>query len=50
MAYHYFVGLPYAEIAVLLGGTADAARKAASDGIATLRTHYPDALPKGAHR
>lgn len=50
VAYHYFVGLPYAEIAALLGGTADAARKAASDGIAALRTHYPDALPKGAHR
>lgn len=50
VAYHYFVGLPYAEIAALLGGSADAARKAASDGIATLRTRYPDALPKGAHR
>ncbi|AKS33564.1 RNA polymerase sigma factor [Mycolicibacterium goodii] len=50
VAYHYFVGLPYAEIAALLGGSADAARKAASDGIATLRTLYPDALPKGAHR
>lgn len=50
VAYHYFVGLPYAEIAALLGGSADAARKAASDGIATLRNRYPDALPKGAHR
>jgi RNA polymerase sigma factor (sigma-70 family) len=50
VAYHYFVGLPYAEIAALLGSSTDAARKAASDGIATLRTHYPDALPKGAHR
>jgi DNA-directed RNA polymerase specialized sigma24 family protein len=35
-------GLPYAEIAEVLGGTAEAARKAASDGIATLRKTYPN--------
>lgn len=37
VAYHYLGGLPYAEIASLLGGTAEAARRAAADGIATLR-------------
>jgi RNA polymerase sigma factor (sigma-70 family) len=37
VAYHYLGGLPYAEIASVLGGTADAARRAAADGIATLR-------------
>ncbi|HEV7654096.1 MAG TPA: RNA polymerase sigma factor [Mycobacteriales bacterium] len=37
VAYHYLTGLPYAEIARLLGGTADAARRAAADGIRTLR-------------
>ena len=37
VAYHYLAGLPYAEVASLLGGTADAARRAAADGIATLR-------------
>ena len=38
VAYRYLVGLPYSEIAALLGGTPEAARRAASDGIATLRT------------
>lgn len=37
VAYHYLAGLSYAEVASLLGGTADAARRAAADGIATLR-------------
>ncbi|MHC9297173.1 RNA polymerase sigma factor [Mycobacterium sp. LTG2003] len=49
VAYHYLVGLPYAEIAEILGGSTAAARKAASDGIATLRTKYPDALTEGEH-
>jgi RNA polymerase sigma factor (sigma-70 family) len=37
VAYHYLTGLPYAEIAALLGGTTAAARRAAADGIAALR-------------
>lgn len=37
VAYHYLGGLKYAEIAELLGGTTEAARKAASDGIRSLR-------------
>jgi RNA polymerase sigma factor (sigma-70 family) len=37
VAYHYLAGLPYTEVAVILGGSADAARRAAADGIATLR-------------
>ena len=37
MAYHYLAGLPYAEVAAILGGTAEAARRAAADGIAALR-------------
>jgi RNA polymerase sigma factor (sigma-70 family) len=41
IAYHYVAGLPYAEIADLLGGTVAAARRAASDGIAALRQSYP---------
>ncbi|MET8824388.1 RNA polymerase sigma factor [Streptomyces sp. NPDC004610] len=41
VAYHYVAGLPYAEIAQILGGTADAARRAAADGIRNLRKHYP---------
>lgn len=37
VAYHYLGGLPYAEIAPLLDSSAAAARRAAADGIATLR-------------
>lgn len=40
VAYHYLAGLPYAEIAQILGGTAEAARRAAADGIAALRRTY----------
>jgi DNA-directed RNA polymerase specialized sigma24 family protein len=37
VAYHYLGGLPYAEIASIVGGTAEAARRAAADGVAALR-------------
>jgi RNA polymerase sigma factor (sigma-70 family) len=37
VAYHYLAGLPYAEIAGIIGGTAEAARRAAADGIKALR-------------
>jgi RNA polymerase sigma factor (sigma-70 family) len=40
VAYHYLAGLPYSEIAVILDSTVDAARRAAADGIATLRHTY----------
>ncbi len=40
IAYHYLAGLPYTEVAAILGGTTDAARRAAADGIATLRRTY----------
>jgi RNA polymerase sigma factor (sigma-70 family) len=40
VAYHYLVGLPYAEVAAILGGTPDAARRAAADGMANLRRTY----------
>lgn len=41
VAYHHVAGLPHAEVAALLGSTPTAVRKAASDGIARLRTAYP---------
>ncbi|GAA4203786.1 sigma-70 family RNA polymerase sigma factor [Streptosporangium oxazolinicum] len=41
VAYHYLAGLPYREIAALHGGSTDAARRAAADGVKTLRTTYP---------
>jgi RNA polymerase sigma factor (sigma-70 family) len=40
VAYHHLAGLPYAEIAALVGGTPEAARRAAADGIAALRRTY----------
>ena len=41
VAYHHLAGLPYAEVAAILGGSTDAARRAAADGIAALRRTYP---------
>jgi RNA polymerase sigma factor (sigma-70 family) len=46
VAYHYLAGLPYAEIAAIVGGSADAARRAAADGIATLRKTYMEGNSK----
>ncbi len=37
VAYRYLGGLPYRQIAELLGGTPEAARRAAADGLSTLR-------------
>ncbi|MGH3277935.1 MAG: RNA polymerase sigma factor [Trebonia sp.] len=48
VAYHYVAGLAYAEVAAILGGTADAARRAASDGVKNLRENYPGGATKGA--
>ncbi|MGH8995210.1 MAG: RNA polymerase sigma factor [Acidimicrobiales bacterium] len=41
VAYHYVAGLPYSDVAAIIGGSADAARRAAADGIAALRRTYP---------
>jgi RNA polymerase sigma factor (sigma-70 family) len=43
VVYHYLAGLPYVDVAAILGGSTDAARRAAADGIATLRRTYPGA-------
>ena len=40
VTYHHLAGLPHAEVAALLGGSAAAARRASADGIATLRMLY----------
>jgi RNA polymerase sigma factor (sigma-70 family) len=51
VVYHYLAGLPYQEIAAVIGGSADAARRSAADGIANLRKHYPStAAQKGTTR
>lgn len=41
VAYHHLAGLPYQEVAAITGGSTDAARRAAADGIKRLRTTYP---------
>ncbi|HEY8294009.1 MAG TPA: RNA polymerase sigma factor [Micrococcaceae bacterium] len=45
VSYHHLAGLPYAEVARLLGNSEAAARRAAADGIKTLRSTYPGATP-----
>jgi RNA polymerase sigma factor (sigma-70 family) len=40
VAYHYLAGLTYQQIAEIVGGTPEAARRAAADGIAALRKVY----------
>ena len=47
VAFHHLAGRPYAEVAELIGGTPDAARRAASDGIASLRKHLVRNQRKG---
>ena len=40
VAYHYLAGMPYQAVAAVIGGSTDAARRSAADGIATLRKTY----------
>ncbi len=49
IAYHYLGGLPHTVTAELIGGTPDAVRRAAADGLRTLRRTY-GALPAAAER
>jgi len=50
VAYHYLAGLPYADVAAILGGSTEAARRAAADGIARLRRSYPGAVGRAPRR
>lgn len=50
VAYHYLGGLPYLDVALIIGGTADAARRAAADGIRNLRTTFKDEQVNGGSR
>lgn len=49
LAYHYLAGLPFRDIAAILGGSTDAARRAAADGMKTLRRQLlpTEAAPRG---
>lgn len=46
VAYHFLGGLPYADVAAIVGGSTDAARRAAADGIASLRRVYRTSSPE----
>lgn len=46
IAYHHLGGLPYAEVGELLGNSADAARRAACDGLAALRLRLHHRSPR----
>ncbi|HZX01455.1 sigma-70 family RNA polymerase sigma factor [Kribbella sp.] len=49
ITFRYLAGMPYAEIAAILGGTVDAARRASADGLVNLRKNCPTAAnTKGA--
>jgi RNA polymerase sigma factor (sigma-70 family) len=47
--YHYLIGLPYRDVAAVIGGTGDAARRAAADGIAKLRRTHPSHTARKGH-
>jgi len=48
VAYHYVGGLSHVETAALIGGSADAVRRAAADGLKALRRAYaPPATEEG---
>jgi RNA polymerase sigma factor (sigma-70 family) len=53
VAYHHVAGLSYAEVATIIGGSTDAARRAAHDGIRSLRRRYRNSVgtteTKGAY-
>lgn len=46
LAYHHLGGRPYREIADLIGGTPEAARRAAADGLAALRRRLAAPQPR----
>ncbi|QXQ13925.1 RNA polymerase sigma factor [Skermania piniformis] len=48
ITFRYLAGMSYAEIAGILGGTVDAARRASADGLKKLRKNYPGAHVQGA--
>ncbi|HEY8720032.1 sigma-70 family RNA polymerase sigma factor [Pengzhenrongella sp.] len=45
IAYHHVAGMPYAQVAELLANTESAARRAAADGMKTLRASYRGVRP-----
>ena len=48
LAYHHLAGLPYVQVATVLGNSEAAARRAAADGMKTLRTRLRGGRLQGA--
>lgn len=48
ITFRYLGGMSYSEIAAILDGTVDAARRAAADGLKNLRKNYPGARSQSA--
>ena len=48
LAYHHLAGLPYAQVGAILGNSEAAARRAAADGLKSLRARLADARSQGA--
>ena len=48
ITFRYLAGMSYEEISAVLGGSIEAARRAAADGLKSLRKNYPGAKTKGA--
>lgn len=46
VTYHYLAGLSYQEVAQIVGGSQDAARRAAADGIARLRKTFLEGVSR----
>jgi len=40
VAYHYLAGLPHQDVAEIIGGTTEAVRRSAADGVRALRRNY----------
>lgn len=49
IAYHHLAGLPHAQVAEVMGGTAQASRRAVADGMATLRRRLSDPQEEEDH-
>jgi RNA polymerase sigma factor (sigma-70 family) len=46
VAYHYLAGMSYLEVAQIVGGSQDAARRAAADGMANLRKTFLEGVSR----
>ncbi|MEY9894467.1 RNA polymerase sigma factor (sigma-70 family) [Catenulispora sp. MAP12-49] len=50
VTFRYLAGMPYDQIAAILGGTVEAARRAVADGLKNLRKQFSGAITAGASK